>query len=63
MWVNTHSTSTPFMKPSYGLRSCCMFAIINKETDRMSILYIVSAFFAVISVGSVIALIIYNRER
>ena len=29
----------------------------------MSILYIVSAFFAVISVGSVIALIIYNRER
>ena len=29
----------------------------------MSILYTVSAFFAGISVSSVIALIIYNRER
>ena len=24
MWANTHSTSIPFMKPPYGLKSCCM---------------------------------------
>lgn len=34
MWVNTHSTSTPFMKPSYGLKSCCMKT--NKRDQRVA---------------------------
>lgn len=47
----------------FGIRYCLSANGDDKETDRMNVLYIVSAFFDGISVGSVIALIIYNRER